>query len=118
MDSIKYITKYIFKGHDRTTVGLADDQNHDEIKEYVDARYIGSVESCWHIFEFSMHAKKPTVYRLPVHLEGQQLVYCNAGDNPEDVLERAANKETRLTAWFKINQSNPNARNTTYQNFS
>jgi hypothetical protein len=23
------------------------DQNRDEIKEYLDARYIGSVESCW-----------------------------------------------------------------------
>ena len=117
MDSVRYITKYVFKGHDRTTAGLADDQNRDEIKEYVDARYIGSVESCWHMFEFSMHALKPTVYRLPVHLEDQQLVYYNPDDNPDDVLERGANKETQLTAWFKINQSNPDARNTTYQNF-
>ena len=116
-DSVKYITKYVFKGHDSTTVGLADDQNRDEIKEYLDARYIGSVESCWHILEFPMHYLKPTVYRLPVHLEDQQMVYYNPGDNPNDVLQRGANKETELTAWFKINQSNPNARNTTYQNF-
>ena len=83
----------------------------------MDACYIGSVESCWHMFEFPMHALKPTVYRLPVHLEDQQLVYYNPDDNPNEVLERGANKETQLTAWFKINQSNPNARNTTYQNF-
>ena len=117
MDSVKYITKYVFKGHDRTTLGLADDQQRNEIKEYLDARYIGSVESCWHIFEFPMHAEKPAVYRLPVHLEGQQLVYYNPDDNPGDVVERGATKETHLTAWFKINQSNPEARNTTYQNF-
>ena len=54
-----------------------------------------------------MHALKPTVYRLPVHLEDQQLVYYNPDDNPNEVLERGANKETQLTAWFKINQSNP-----------
>lgn len=116
-DSVRYITKYVFKGHDRTTVGLADDQDRNEIKEYLDARYIGSVESCWHMFEFNMHVLKPAVYRLPVHLEDQQLVYYNPDDNPNDVLERGANKETELTAWFKINQSNPAARNTTYQNF-
>ena len=116
-DSVRYITKYVFKGHDRTTVGLADDQNRDEIKEYLDARYIGSVESCWHMFEFPMHFSQPTVYRLPVHLEDQQMVYYNPDDNPNDVLERGATKETLLTAWFKINQSNPDARNTTYQNF-
>lgn len=117
VESIKYINKYIYKGHDRTTVELRDDQQRDEVKEYLDARYIGSVESCWHIFEFGMHAESPTVYRLPVHLEDDQLVYYNADENLNDVLERGATKETPLTAWFKINQSNPEARTTTYQNF-
>ena len=83
----------------------------------MDARYIGLVESCWCMFEFPMYALNPTIYQLPVHLEDQQLIYFNADDNPNDVLERGANKETQLTAWFKINQSNPDARNTTYQNF-
>ena len=117
VESIKYIHKYIYKGHDRTTLALADDQNRNEIREYLDARYIGSVESCWHMFEFAMHAGKPTVYRLPVHLEDGQLVYFNPDDEVNDVLERGATKDTPLTAWFKINQSNPLARNTTYQNF-
>ena len=116
MSAVKYIHKYIYKGHDRTTLELQD-QNRDEIKEYLDARYIGSVESCWHIYEFGMHAEYPTVYRLPVHLEGQQVVYFNPDENVNDVLERGASMDTALTAWFKINQSNPLARTTTYQNF-
>lgn len=94
---------------------LRDDQNRDEIKEFFDVQYIGSVESCWHIFEFSMHEECPTVYRLPVHLEDQQLVYFNPDDDIDHVVERAAVKETALTAWFKLNQTNPEARNTTYQ---
>ena len=69
------------------------------------------------MFEFPMHAESPTVYRLPVHLEDGQLVYFNPDDNPDVVLEGGASKETQLTAWFKINQSNPDARNTTYHNF-
>ena len=117
MEAVKYIHKYIYKGHDRTSLEFRDDQNRDEIREFLDARYIGSVESCWHIFEFSMHAEHPTVYRLPVHLEDQQLVYFNPDDNINDVLERGALKETPLTAWFKVNQTTELARQTTYQNF-
>ena len=64
-----------------------------------------------------MHAAEPTVYQLPVHLEDQQLVYFNADANINDVLGNGVTKETPLTAWFKINQTNPQARETTYQNF-
>jgi hypothetical protein len=117
VESVRYIHKYIFKGHDRTTLELQDDQNRNEIKEYLDARYIGSVESCYHMFEFSMHGAEPAVYRLPVHLEDQQLVYFNPDDNLHDVVDRGSSKETPLTAWFKINRTNPQARDTTYQNF-
>ena len=117
VESVKYIHKYIYKGHNRTTMGLGADQQRDEITEYLYGQYIGSVESCWHIFEFAMHAESPTVYRLPVHLEDQQMVYFNPDDNINDVLERGATKDTPLTAWFKINQSNPEARLTTCQNF-
>ena len=117
MEAVKYIHKYIYKGHDHTTLEFQDDQNRNEVKEYLDSRYIGSVESCWHMFEFSMHAESPTVYRLPVHLEDQHLVYFNPDDNVDDVLERGGNKMTPLTAWFKINESDPAARTTTYQNF-
>ncbi|THH13907.1 hypothetical protein EW146_g6363 [Bondarzewia mesenterica] len=67
--AIKYIHKYIYKGHDRATLELGE---VDEIKEYVDARYIGPVEACWHVFEFPMHLELPTVYRLPIHLQDDQ----------------------------------------------
>ena len=112
-----YITKYLYIGHDCTTLALTENQNRNEVKEYLDACYIGSVESCWHIFEFPMHGQSPTVYRIPVHLEDQQLVVYNADNSVDNVMERGATKETPLTAWFKINNSNPLARNTTYQNF-
>ena len=103
LESVKYIHKYIYKGRDKTTLEIRDDQHRNEIKEFLDVCYIGSVEACWHIFEFAMHAEYPTVYRLPVHLEDQQLVYFNPEDDIHDVLERGANKDTPLTAWFKIN---------------
>ena len=73
VEAIKYIHKYIYKGHDRTTLEISRDQR-DEIKEHLDARYISAPEACWHIFEFNMHAEFPPVYWLPVHLEGQHEV--------------------------------------------
>jgi hypothetical protein len=93
------------------------DQERDEIKEYLDARYIGSVESCWHMFEFGMHAENPSVYRLPVHLEDEQRVYFNAEDQVDEVLNRDSSRKTRLTAWFEANRKYEAAHSVTYQNF-
>ena len=117
VEAVKYIHKYIYKGHDRTTLEISGDQQRDEIKEYLDARYISAAESCWHIFEFSMHSESPTVYRLPVHLENQQLIYYNADDDIDEVLGRETLKKTPLTAWFEANHIHPEARNTAYQDF-
>jgi hypothetical protein len=119
VEAVKYIHKYIYKGHDRTTLEISGpaEQQRDEIKEYLDARYISAAESCWHIFEFSMHSESPSVYRLPVHLENQQLIYYNADDDIDEVLGRETLKKTPLTAWFEANQAYPEACNTAYQDF-
>jgi len=116
VQAIKYIHKYIYKGHDRTTLEISD-QNRNEIKEYLDSRYISAAESCWRIFEFNMHKESPSVTRLPVHLEDEQLVYFNADDNANDVIERGNSRHTPLTAWFQKNRVDPAARTTLYQDF-
>jgi hypothetical protein len=115
--AVKYIHKYIYKGHDRTTLEINVDQNRNEIKEYLDSRYISASESCWRIFEFNMHKEVPSVTRLPVHLKNQQLVYFNEDDNLDDVIARGAAKDTPLTAWFKKNREDPTARTVLYQDF-
>ena len=84
------------------------------VKEYLDAWYILSAESCWHIFEFPMHSESPSVYRLLVHLEDQQLIYYNADDDVDVVLGRGTLRKTPLTAWFEANQTYPEAHNTSY----
>jgi hypothetical protein len=37
--AVKYLYKYVHKGHDRAKVGLAKDSARDEITEFLDARY-------------------------------------------------------------------------------
>src|SRR5258706_1454188 len=44
----KYIHKYIFKGHDRITAVM----QQDEIKQYLDARWLGDAEAMYCIFHF------------------------------------------------------------------
>jgi hypothetical protein len=127
VEAVKYIHKYIYKGHDRTTIEVSAAQEgagRDEIKEYIDSRYVSAIEGCWHLFEYNMHAEQPSVYRLPVHLPDQNLVYFNPDDDLNDVLDRDASRKTPLTAFFEANAQNKadptkmvKAQETLYQNF-
>jgi hypothetical protein len=100
--SVKYIHKYIYKGPDRATLEMAGAV--DEVKCYLDSRYISSIEAMWRIFEFQMHEEWPSVYRLPVHLPDEQMVVYNPTQDAQEVLDRAAARDTHLTGWFNANQ--------------
>src|SRR5436309_5010720 len=68
--SIKYLFKYVNKGHDRVTASFYksalddhDGQNVDEINMYYDCRYISSCEAMWRIFGYEIQYKNPPVER-------------------------------------------------------
>ena len=102
----KYLYKYVTKGHDRamvaTIVETQDGQCRDEIQEYEDLRSIGSSEATWHLMAFPIADRYPPVQALRVHLEDQQQVVFDEG-NEEEALERQ--RETELTAFFKLNEN-------------
>jgi hypothetical protein len=117
ISAIKYIQEYIYKGHDHATIKLSGGVQ-DEIKEYLDANYVSAIEACWHVFEFNMHAESPSVYHLPVHLQDQHMVYFNAEDELDSVMEQETTKKTALTAFFEANKEGlPEAKDTLYQDF-
>jgi hypothetical protein len=60
--TLKYCFKYIHKGPDRATLQY----ELDEIKKYIDGRYIGAPEGVWQIFHFGIHEQTPPVVRLQV----------------------------------------------------
>ncbi|CAF0898016.1 unnamed protein product [Rotaria sordida] len=96
--------------------GAAADQGTlewDEIKAHLDARYVSAPEAAWRLFEFPLHDKSHAIVRLAVHLPNQQPVYFAEG-NERQALERAAMKDTTLTAWFKLNSKDPDARQYLY----
>lgn len=98
--SLKYISKYIHKGHDCATIEV---RVHDEIKDYLDSRFVAAPEAIWRLYHFDLHEQSPPVIRLQIHLPGQHLVAFNPSESPEAVLERAAQERTMLTAFFEAN---------------
>src|SRR5207237_7904031 len=90
-------------GESKAKQGQAAVPEHNEIKTYLDARYVTAPEATWRLFKKKMTDKSHTVYRLPVHLPNQQNIYFKDGEEYEAFLD-VTNQRTKLTAWFELNQ--------------
>ncbi len=135
---VKYLYKYIYKGHDRAQVdvgpvdvvapdGVAPVQPcmRDEIKIYQDGRYVLASEASHCLYGFDQHKEHSNVIRLAMHLKGRQTILFQEGTDAATVLNR--NPHTTLIAWFAFNKTaqehlNPSAPlrlalNTLYHDF-
>ena len=56
------------------------DQATDEIREFLDARYVGPAEAAWRLLEFPMHGRSHSVQRLVVHRFEEQSCTFNEQD--------------------------------------
>ncbi|KAI3776977.1 hypothetical protein L1987_46770 [Smallanthus sonchifolius] len=122
--SIKYLFKYINKGHDRATISFVqtNQQNDhqqlvDEIKDYYSCRYISACEASWRIFSYDVHYRNPAVIRLPFHLPGQQQVIYEACDDIDDVLNKTSVSATMFLEWMNCNKKILEARKLNYVEF-
>jgi len=102
LGSIKYIHKYISKGPDRATIVVSSNGDIDEIRQYQDCRCIGPPEAMWQILQFPLHSCTPTVYRLQLHLQGENQVYFDPEQPLETSLRQAANKRSMLDAFYRV----------------
>ena len=65
--SVKYLFKYIYKGHDRASVAVREGDNVDgngnvdEIKQFRDARWVTPPEAMWRIYGFDLRKNHPSV---------------------------------------------------------
>ncbi|WOH08958.1 hypothetical protein DCAR_0728409 [Daucus carota subsp. sativus] len=129
--SLKYLFKYCLKGHDTATMLLKRKNDNsaniasaaskskifDEVKHYLDGRYVCASEAAWRILGFDIHSRWPSVDRLPIHLLESKYVSFKTGDSLQNVCKRADAKMSKLEAWFVANQKLPEARNYTYAEF-
>ncbi|XP_044014055.1 uncharacterized protein LOC122856420 [Aphidius gifuensis] len=121
--SSKIFICHIYKGHDAAAIVVQEtdtngdqvDQtiHHDEIREFIETRYVSPPEACARILNYSLHGRSHAVVRLPVHLPNQQTVMVDDIDN-EDAIQAALNKESMLIAYFALNAHDPQARDLTY----
>ena len=125
----KYLYKYMTKGCDRADVWIEDNvtiphenghrcyRNADEIKTYLDCRYVSSIEACWKIFEFDIQKQYPSVLRLQYHLPDHQFIVFNDNDHLYSVVHREDIHDTMLTRWFEVNRNHAAAKSLTYVEF-
>jgi hypothetical protein len=105
---VKYLYKYVYKGHDRGMVRL-----EDEIETFIDCRYLCPQEAVWRLFKFEMSHRSHVIYRMNIHLPNQQEMYFIEGQE-QIAAERGRNQMTKLLAWFELNRRDTNANAMTY----
>jgi len=124
-NSIKYLFKYINKGYDRIIVAIVSNDKDgcsrelptDEIKQYIDCRYISPCETCWRIFSFLIHGRNSIVEQLFFHLPIEQSVYFKDDDDIDEIMAKPTVKESMFTSWMECNKKYSNARDLTYPQF-
>jgi hypothetical protein len=72
----------------------------DEIKQYCDCRYIGPSEACYRLFGLKMHAAKPAVVRMQVHLPEKQDVYYEEGKEGQILNDAKNPPHSQLLGYF------------------
>ncbi|XP_065639509.1 uncharacterized protein LOC100203419 [Hydra vulgaris] len=111
--AVKYLYKYIYKGHDCANILINEQINHDEVNTFLDCRYVSAPEALRRIFEYPISHMSHTIICLKVHLPENQLVYFREGAE-QMALDRAAQRDTHLTAWFKLISENERAHCNSY----
>ncbi|XP_076922418.1 uncharacterized protein LOC143584204 [Bidens hawaiensis] len=118
--SVKYLFKYVYKGHDKQVIQIDPDDQEvviNEIKRFQDARYVSPPEAMWRIFSFTLSQIYPVVLALQLHLPNNQMVRFRDDDVMSEIVDRERDKRTMLTAFFETNRLDETARQYLYKDF-
>ena len=105
--AVRYLYKYIYKGHDASAIEISE-INHDEIKDFIDSRYVGPVEAVWRIQGKLLQKESHSIHRLPAHLPNEQNVTISDEMN-ESEIQSVLNQTTMLLDYFALNARDRNA---------
>ncbi|RCV06619.1 hypothetical protein SETIT_1G177200v2 [Setaria italica] len=126
---IKYLCKYVHKGPDKAKIifqGIKkgedtprniENDTIDEIKEYLECRYMCEQDALWRLFGFEIHHHTPPVERLPVHLPLMNNVTIKSDDELKTLMKNPNIQKTMLTEWFTTNQQYEKTHELTYCKF-
>jgi hypothetical protein len=92
-------------------------QNRDEIKAYLEGRYVFASKASWCLFSFRMHDRTPSITHLAVHEPRMHTVVYNDNASIFETVNNEHNQKTMLTEYFQTNIDYPLARKITYMDF-
>uniref|UniRef100_A0A0A9DUN1 ATP-dependent DNA helicase n=1 Tax=Arundo donax TaxID=35708 RepID=A0A0A9DUN1_ARUDO len=121
--AVKYLFKYIYKGHDRASVAVneANKANSngdiDEIRQYRDARWVTPPEALWRIYGFELSKNSPPVMQLQLHLPNMHMIAFQKGQDIQQVVNREGVEKSMLTEYFEANKKHEHARGILYRDF-
>ena len=115
ISAVKYLYKYVYKGHDKIVLDVGE--SFDEVNRFRDSRWVAAPEACWRIFSFKLSATYPSVNRLDIHLPNQHNITFSEDELLEDVISRGADSRSMLTGYFERNAIDPAARHLKYADF-
>ncbi|XP_023751067.1 uncharacterized protein LOC111899443 [Lactuca sativa] len=104
INSVKYLFKYVYKGHEKQVIHIDKDQENvviNEIRKFQDARCVSPPEELWRVFSFPLSQISPCVMALQIHLPNQQLVRFKDGDRMEDIVDREKEKKFNVDGIFQ-----------------
>ena len=90
--------------HVDASTGMQNMTDTDEVKAYLNCRYVSAIEACWRIFEFEIHYRQPAIQRLSFHIENQQPVVFKDIEYLDNVINRPDIRKTKFTEWMKSNE--------------
>lgn len=86
----------------------------NEIKIYLDCRYITPHEAIWRLFQYDIHCNTPSIERLPIHLPKMNNIIFTDGQDIENMINSRQLDKTMLTEWMELNKRDPQARTLTF----
>ncbi|XP_021715368.1 uncharacterized protein LOC110683330 [Chenopodium quinoa] len=106
---VKYLYKYVYKGHDRVYFNVVgtEKNSEDEIERFQSGRWVSPCEAAWRIFSFDLFEMYPPVKQLAVHLENMQTVQLRAHEQLDSAMLNERRSKTQLSEFFKANAASP-----------
>ncbi|XP_056695184.1 uncharacterized protein [Spinacia oleracea] len=98
--AVKYLYKYVYKGHDRISFNVVQDGSTaivDEIQEYQAGRWVSPCEAAWRIFGFDLLEMSPSVLPLQIHLTNLQTIQVIPHENLDEIISNDKRSRTQLT---------------------
>jgi hypothetical protein len=110
--AVKYLHKYVFKGHDLIELKLKNEL--DQVERHIAGRYLSCTEAIQRILEYPLAETWPHVNDLPVHQPGRKRIIFGFRRLTKKAIDA---KNSKLKTWLNYNRDHTDGREYHYYDF-